>query len=434
MGSSALRLRVIGQSPRGVHGWLIIIEEVKMRILDDVSVTDVTGFKAAGIAAGVKKSGKKDMMLLYSEVEAVSAAAFTTNRVKAAPILVNMENINNAVTRAIVVCSGNANACTGEQGLADAKAMTERVAEKLGLDSKEVLVQSTGVIGVNLPMDKIIPGIDNLVENLTDDGGVDAAVAIMTTDLIKKEFGVEVEIGGKPVKIIGMAKGSGMIHPNMATMLSFVVTDANIEKELLQKAFKEIVNDSYNMISVDGDTSTNDMACVIANGLAGNKKISEENEDYNKFKMALQEVNEALAKKIAEDGEGATKFLEVEVLGAKSKEDARLISKSVITSNLTKCAFFGADANWGRILCAMGYSGGFFEVDKVKIELQAKGMNLVVAEAGRGIGFDEEYAKQLLLHKFLKVVITLEDGNFTAKAWGCDLSYDYVKINGDYRS
>ena len=247
-----------------------------MRILDDVSVTDVTGFKAAGIAAGVKKSGKKDMMLLYSEVEAVSAAAFTTNRVKAAPILVNMENINNAVTRAIVVCSGNANACTGEQGLADAKAMTERVAEKLGLDSKEVLVQSTGVIGVNLPMDKIIPGIDNLVENLTDDGGVDAAVAIMTTDLIKKEFGVEVEIGGKLIKIIGMAKGSGMIHPNMATMLSFVVTDANIEKELLQKAFKEIVNDSYNMISVDGDTSTNDMACVIANGLAGNKKISEE--------------------------------------------------------------------------------------------------------------------------------------------------------------
>lgn len=405
-----------------------------MRILDDVSVTDVQGFKAAGIAAGVKKSGKKDMMLLYSEVEAVSAAAFTTNRVKAAPILVNMENINNAVTRAIIVCSGNANACTGDQGLADAKAMTQRVADKLGLDSKEVLVQSTGVIGVNLPMDKIIPGIDNLVENLTDDGGVDAAVAIMTTDLIKKEFGVELEIGGKSVKIIGMAKGSGMIHPNMATMLSFVVTDANIEKELLQKAFKDIVDDSYNMISVDGDTSTNDMACVVANGLAGNKKITEENDDYFRFKAALQEVNEALAKKIAEDGEGATKFLEVEVIGAKSKADAKLISKSVITSNLTKCAFFGADANWGRILCAMGYSGGEFDVNKVKIELQAKGMNLVVAEKGRGIGFDEEYAKQLLLHKFLKVLITLEDGEATAKAWGCDLSYDYVKINGDYRS
>lgn len=405
-----------------------------MRILDDVSVTDVQGFKAAGIAAGVKKSGKKDMMLLYSEVEAVSAAAFTTNRVKAAPILVNMENINNAVTRAIIVCSGNANACTGDQGLADAKAMTQRVADKLGLDSKEVLVQSTGVIGVNLPMDKIIPGIDNLVENLTDDGGVDAAVAIMTTDLIKKEFGVELEIGGKSVKIIGMAKGSGMIHPNMATMLSFVVTDANIEKELLQKAFKDIVDDSYNMISVDGDTSTNDMACVMANGLAGNKKITEENDDYFRFKAALQEVNEALAKKIAEDGEGATKFLEVEVIGAKSKADAKLISKSVITSNLTKCAFFGADANWGRILCAMGYSGGEFDVNKVKIELQAKGMNLVVAEKGRGIGFDEEYAKQLLLHKFLKVLITLEDGEATAKAWGCDLSYDYVKINGDYRS
>ena len=405
-----------------------------MKILDDVSVTDVQGFKAAGIAAGVKKSGKKDMMLLYSEVEAVAAAAFTTNRVKAAPIILNMENIKNATTRAVVVNSGNANACTGDQGLADATTMTTLVAEKLQLDPKEVLVQSTGVIGVNLPMEKIIGGIDNLVENLTDDGGVDAAVAIMTTDLIKKEFGVEVELSGKPVKIIGMAKGSGMIHPNMATMLSFVVTDANIEKELLQKAFKDIVNDSYNMISVDGDTSTNDMACVIANGLAGNKKITEENEDFDKFKEALLAVNEALAKKIAEDGEGATKFLEVEVVGAKSKEDARLISKSVITSNLTKCAFFGADANWGRILCAMGYSGGEFEVDKVKIELQAKGMNLVVAEKGRGIGFDEEYAKQLLLHKFLKVAITLEDGEASAKAWGCDLSYDYVKINGDYRS
>lgn len=407
---------------------------VKMRILDDVSVTDVQGFKAAGIAAGIKKSGKKDMMLLYSEVEAVAAAAFTTNRVKAAPVLLNMENIKNATTRAVIVNSGVANACTGDQGFADAKEMTEKVAEKLGLDSKEVLVQSTGVIGVNLPMDKVIHGIDNLVENLTDDGGVDAAVAIMTTDLIKKEFGVELEIGGKTVRIIGMAKGSGMIHPNMATMLSFVVTDANIEKELLQKAFKDIVDDSYNMISVDGDTSTNDMACVIANGLAGNKKITEENDDYLRFKVALQEVNEALAKKIAEDGEGATKFLEVEVIGAKSKADAKLISKSVVTSNLTKCAFFGADANWGRILCAMGYSGGEFDVNKVKIELQAKGMNLVVAEKGRGIGFDEDYAKQLLLHKFLKVLITLEDGEASAKAWGCDLSYDYVKINGDYRS
>lgn len=405
-----------------------------MKILDDVSVTDVQGFKAAGIAAGVKKSGKKDMMLLYSEVEAVAAAAFTTNRVKAAPILLNMENIKNATTRAVVVNSGNANACTGDQGYQDAVTMTTLVAEKLELDPKEVLVQSTGVIGVNLPMDKIIGGIDNLVENLTDDGGVDAAVAIMTTDLIKKEFGVEVELGGKPVKIIGMAKGSGMIHPNMATMLSFVVTDANIEKELLQKAFKDIVNDSYNMISVDGDTSTNDMACVIANGLAGNKKITEENEDFDKFKEALLLVNEALAKKIAEDGEGATKFLEIEVVGAISKEDARLMAKSIITSNLTKCAFFGADANWGRILCAMGYSGGEFDVNKVKIELQAKGMNLVVAEKGRGIGFDEEYAKQLLLHKFLKVLITVEDGSASAKAWGCDLSYDYVKINGDYRS
>lgn len=405
-----------------------------MNVIENASVTSVQGFKAIGISAGLKKSGKKDMMLLYSEVEAVGAAAFTTNRVQAAPIQVDKEHIKNATTRAIVVNSGNANACTGAQGLADCKEIATLVAQKLGVKVEEVLVQSTGVIGVNLPMEKIRLGLDALVTSISDTGGKDAATAIMTTDLTQKEFGVEIMLNGKPVKIVGMAKGSGMIHPNMATMLSFVVTDASIEKELLQKAFKDIVEDTYNMISVDGDTSTNDMACVMANGLAGNIKITTENEDYQTFKEALQFVNETLAKKIAEDGEGATKLLEVILVGAKTKNDAKIAAKSIITSSLTKCAFFGADANWGRILCAMGYSGAEFDVAKVKIELESNGMNLVVAEEGRGIGFDEDYAKKLLLNKNIKILITFGDGNASAKAWGCDLSYNYVKINGDYRS
>ena len=392
------------------------------------------GFSANGIHAGMRKNkSKKDLSLIVSEELCTAAATYTQNKVKGAPLTVTKQHLKNGRARAIICNSGNANTCNSN-GIELANEVCALAAKELGLKEDDIIVASTGVIGQPMSIDPFKDHMKELVKGLNVDGSHDACYGIMTTDTQPKEYAVEFKLGNAKCHIGAIAKGSGMIHPNMATMLSFVVTDANIEKELLQKAFKEIVNDSYNMISVDGDTSTNDMACVIANGLAGNKKISEENEDYNKFKMALQEVNEALAKKIAEDGEGATKFLEVEVLGAKSKEDARLISKSVITSNLTKCAFFGADANWGRILCAMGYSGGFFEVDKVKIELQAKGMNLVVAEAGRGIGFDEEYAKQLLLHKFLKVVITLEDGNFTAKAWGCDLSYDYVKINGDYRS
>jgi glutamate N-acetyltransferase/amino-acid N-acetyltransferase len=401
-------------------------------------VTAAKGFKAAGCEAQIKyKNGKKDMALVYSEKPCVTAGTFTTNKVFAAPVKWDRNIVyNEDFAQAVVVNSGVANACTGVEGDNACAEEAKAVAKVLDVPENAVLIGSTGVIGMQLPVDRICAGIEKLAPMLDDslEAGTQAAEAIMTTDTRSKQVAVEVEVAGTKVTIGGMCKGAGMIHPNMATMLCYITTDCDIDKALLQKMTSDIVEDSFNMISVDGDTSTNDMACVIANGLAGNKKISEENEDYNKFKMALQEVNEALAKKIAEDGEGATKFLEVEVLGAKSKEDARLISKSVITSNLTKCAFFGADANWGRILCAMGYSGGFFEVDKVKIELQAKGMNLVVAEAGRGIGFDEEYAKQLLLHKFLKVVITLEDGNFTAKAWGCDLSYDYVKINGDYRS
>ncbi len=404
-----------------------------MKILNNPSITDVNGFLANGVACGIKKSGKLDMAMIISEVDAVCAAAFTTNKFCAAPVIVDREHLKNDGIRAVVVNSGVANACTGDKGYEDAKTMAKLVGDKLGVTKEEVFVQSTGVIGVNLPMDKIETGVDMLFETLGKNGDL-AARGIMTTDLVPKVFGVEVVLDNKPIKIIGMAKGSGMIHPNMATMLSFVVTDANIEKALLQKAFSTIVDDTFNMISVDGDTSTNDMAMVMANGLGENKKITEENEDYKVFAEALQKVNEELAKKIAEDGEGATKFVEVEVSGAKSKKDAKLIAKSVVTSNLTKCAFFGEDANWGRIVCAMGYSEGDFDTNGVGINITSAGGSVTVAENGSGIKFDEEQAKKVLGEKFLRVEISLLDGNASAKSWGCDLSYNYVKINGDYRS
>ncbi len=404
-----------------------------MKILNNPSITDVNGFLANGVACGIKKSGKLDMAMIISEVDAVCAAAFTTNKFCAAPVIVDREHLKNEGIRAVVVNSGVANACTGDKGYEDAKTMAKLVGDKLGVTKEEVFVQSTGVIGVNLPMDKIETGVDMLFETLGKNGDL-AARGIMTTDLVPKVFGVEVVLDNKPIKIIGMAKGSGMIHPNMATMLSFVVTDANIEKALLQKAFSTIVDDTFNMISVDGDTSTNDMAMVMANGLGENKKITEENEDYKVFAEALQKVNEELAKKIAEDGEGATKFIEVEVSGAKSKKDAKLIAKSVVTSNLTKCAFFGEDANWGRIVCAMGYSEGDFDTNGVGIKITSAGGSVTVAENGSGIKFDEEQAKKVLGEKFLRVEISLLDGNASAKSWGCDLSYNYVKINGDYRS
>lgn len=404
-----------------------------MKILNNPSITDVNGFLANGVACGIKKSGKLDMAMIISEVDAVCAAAFTTNKFCAAPVIVDKEHLKNDGIRAVVVNSGVANACTGDKGYEDAKTMAKLVGDKLGVTKEEVFVQSTGVIGVNLPMDKIETGVDMLFETLGKNGDL-AARGIMTTDLVPKVFGVEVVLDNKPIKIIGMAKGSGMIHPNMATMLSFVVTDANIEKVLLQKAFSTIVDDTFNMISVDGDTSTNDMAMVMANGLGENKKITEENEDYKVFAEALQKVNEELAKKIAEDGEGATKFVEVEVSGAKSKKDAKLIAKSIVTSNLTKCAFFGEDANWGRIVCAMGYSEGDFDTNGVGIKITSAVGSIAVAENGSGIKFDEEYAKKVLGEKFLRVEISLLDGNASAKSWGCDLSYNYVKINGDYRS
>ncbi len=406
-----------------------------MKIIENGSITNVKGIKATGLAVGLKKSGKKDMALIYSEVKAVSAGVFTKNLAKAAPIVLDMEHIKNENTQAIIVNSGNANSCTGNTGFENAKKMTEIVANKLGLKNEEVLVQSTGIIGVQLDMEKIEKGIEKTAENLTYDGGSEAAQAIMTTDLIKKEICLEIEIDGKKVIVAGMAKGSGMIHPNMATMLSFTVTDVNIEKSLLQKMFSEIADNTFNMISVDGDTSTNDMACVLANGLAENEKIVDETSaGYKEFKEALYKVNEELAKLIAKDGEGATKLIEVTTKGAKTLEDAKKVSKSVITSSLFKAAVFGGDPNWGRILCAVGYSEAELIIDKVDIYLKANESIVQVANNGMSMEFDVKKAEEILKNEKVEIIIELNDGQFDATAWGCDLSYDYVKINAEYHT
>ncbi|MFD3157918.1 bifunctional glutamate N-acetyltransferase/amino-acid acetyltransferase ArgJ [Haloimpatiens sp. FM7330] len=405
-----------------------------MKVLKDKTITDVQNFLASGISGGLKKSGKKDLCVIYSKVEAVGAAVFTTNKVKAAPILLNMENIKSDNIQAIVVNSGNANSCTGKLGIENAKKMGETAANSLGIKPKEVLVQSTGLIGLQLPMDKIIPAIEKGCSMISNTGGSDAGEAIKTTDTYAKSIAVEFEIDGKKVMMSGIAKGSGMIHPNMATMLSFIVTDANITKEMLNKAFKSSVDDSYNMISVDGDTSTNDMSAILANKCAGNSLIDCEDEKFNIFKNALDFVNVELAKMIAKDGEGATKLLEVSVLNGKDIKSAKACAKSVITSDLTKCAFFGADANWGRILCAIGYSGADFDPEKVDIFFKANSKKIQVAKDGMSLPFDEDLAKEILLEEYVKVIIDLKDGKENATAWGCDLTYDYVKINGCYRT
>ena len=406
-----------------------------MKIIKDGTITNVKGIKAAGISAQLKKSGKKDLALIYSEKKAVSAAVFTKNLVKAAPIILNMENIKNGNTQAIIVNSGNANSCTGETGLENAKKMTEFAANELGLKKEEILVQSTGIIGVQLAMKKIETGISKICKEISENGGNDAATAIMTTDTFTKQICAEIEINGKTVTIAGMAKGSGMIHPNMATMLAFTVTDVNIEKSLLQKIFSEITDSTFNMISVDGDTSTNDMACVLANGLAGNEKIVDENTDgYIEFKEALHKVNEELAKLIAKDGEGATKLIQVTTNGAETLKDAKKVSKSVITSSLFKAAAFGGDPNWGRILCAVGYSEANLKTDKVNIFLKAGNDMVQVAKNGMAQDFDVPMAEKILKAETVEIIIELNDGKFEATAWGCDLSYDYVKINAEYHT
>jgi glutamate N-acetyltransferase/amino-acid N-acetyltransferase len=411
-----------------------IKEEKLLEILKDKTITDVPGFKAAGVYSGLRKKKRKDLCVIYSGTPCTSAATFTTNKVKAAPIIVNMEHIKSEHTRAIVVNSGNANACNGPEGLETAYLMAQTAAECLSVSENEVLVGSTGVIGVPLPRDIIIHGIKKACSELSSDGGHLAAEAIMTTDTVPKEVAVEIEIGGHSVIIAGMAKGSGMIHPNMATMFGFVMTNAAISKLLLSDALKSSVMDSFNMVSVDRDTSTNDMVIALANGTAGNRLIDNRGPDFEKFRDALFYVCRELAKMIAKDGEGATKLIEVSLYNARTKEDARLCARSIIMSNLVKAAIFGSDANWGRIICAMGYSGGEFSPEKADITFKGQSDSIQVVKDGIGLPFDEERAKELLDEEYVNITVDLMDGSYDATAWGCDLSYDYVKINGAYRT
>lgn len=404
-----------------------------IKVLKNKNITDVPYFKASGIHCGLKKV-KKDLCVIYSEKKAVAAATFTKNKVKAAPILLNMKSIENGNTQAIVVNSGNANACTGDDGYEKAFSMAKITAETLGLSPEEVIVASTGVIGVPLPMDTIVTGIGMACNSLSSEGGEDAAKSIMTTDTSEKIVTVEFNLGSKKAVISAMAKGSGMIHPNMGTMLSFLATDVNISKTLLNKALKESVEDSYNMVSVDGDTSTNDMVVVLANGACENTLIDSEDANYQLFKKALHFVNVEIAKMIAGDGEGATKLIETKVYNARSLKDAKTCAKAVITSSLVKAAFFGADANWGRIICALGYSGAELDVNEIDIFFSNDIGTIQICQKGGNIDFDETLAKKILEEEKITVNIDLNDGEYNATAWGCDLTYDYVKINGSYRS
>ena len=402
----------------------------------DGGVNAAQGYKAYGTYVGVKKS-KKDMAFVISDVPAKYSGTFTTNVVKAAPVLWNMEIYKHQQpVKALVVNSGNANACTGQQGIDDNEAMAQAVADAIGCTKTEVIIGSTGVIGVNLPIDIIKEGIAANIGRATYaiEDGHSAAEAIRTTDTFTKEVAVEIEVGGKKVIIGGMSKGSGMIHPNMATMLAYVTTDVNISQELLDKAVKTSVDDSYNMISVDGDTSTNDMYTVLANGMAGNEILVEEHEDYLTFKKALDYVNKELAMMIVKDGEGATKFIEVNINGARSKKDAQKLAMSVVTSNLVKTAFFGNDANWGRVLCAMGYSGVKFDPNKVTLTYTSDKGSIDLMIEGVPQKFDEAKALEIIKENGVKVNVHMEEGTSKGTAWGCDLSYEYVKINGEYRT
>ena len=402
----------------------------------DGGITTVKGFQAAGAAVGIKPR-KMDMAIVYSEHPCYAAGVFTKNLVRAAPVLWSQSILNSEKKfRAIITNSGNANACTGELGKVHVKQEAEKFAALKGVNPDGVFVCSTGVIGVPLPIDTVLKGIEttsNLLGSTREHGAL-AAKGIMTTDTIPKEIAVECSISGVPVRIGAIAKGAGMIHPNMATMLGFVVTDCNITPSLLQKALSEVTERSFNMISVDGDTSTNDQVTLLANGLANNPIIDQENQDYMLFKEALEYGAMFLAKKIAYDGEGATKFLEVHVKGAKDYETARTIVKSVVRSVLVKCAFFGEDANWGRILCAMGYSGASFDPLGVTIQFIANNKNITLMERGVPTKFDEALAKEILKNREIHIEITLYEGSEEATAWGCDLSHEYVNINGHYRS
>ena len=400
-------------------------------------VTAAKGYEAASTAAGIKYQGRTDMALIYSQVPCVSAGTFTTNVVKAAPVKWDRQIVDSgAGVQAVVVNSGIANACTGEEGMGYCKETAEAAAKALNIDAAGVLVGSTGVIGMQLPMQKLVDGIQVLAGKKAEglQSGHDAALAIMTTDTVEKEMAVEIEIGGKTVTIVGMSKGSGMIHPNMCTMLAFITTDAAITKEALQKALSEDVEDTYNMISVDGDTSTNDTAILLANGLAGNQEITYASPEYETFKEALHMVNETLAKKMAGDGEGATALFEVKVVGAESIKQAKTLAKSVVCSNLTKAAIAGHDANWGRILCAMGYSGVQFDPEKVDLFFESKAGKLQIIENGVATDYSEEVATKILSEPEITATADIKMGDYSATAWGCDLTHEYININADYRS
>ena len=400
-------------------------------------VTAAKGFQAASTAAGIKYKDRKDMAMIYSEVPCKAAGTFTTNIVKAAPVKWDHNVVyNSKAAQAVVINAGIANACTGEEGMGYCKQTAEKVEKVLGIAADEVLVASTGVIGMQLPIDRICNGIDAMVPLLKGDtgSGTEASKAIMTTDTKNKEVAVTIELSGKTVTIGGMCKGSGMIHPNMCTMLSFVTTDAAISKELLQEALSADVQDTYNMISVDGDTSTNDTVLVMANGQAENTPITKEGKDYKTFCEALHFIMLELSKKIAGDGEGCTCLFEATVIGAKDKNQARTIAKSVVCSSLTKAAVFGHDANWGRILCAMGYSGAQFDPEVVDIWLESKAGTIKIVENGIATDYSEETATKILSEEEVIAKMDIKEGNETATAFGCDLTYEYVKINGDYRS
>ena len=400
-------------------------------------VTAAKGFLAAGAEANVKYKNRKDMAMVYSQVPCVAAGVFTSNVVKAAPVVWDREIVTNSpYAQAVVVNSGIANACTGKQGYDYCKETADTAAEALHIPSDAVLVASTGVIGMQLPMDRITAGVKKLAGQLCEslEAGTQAAEAIMTTDTVSKQVAVQIELGGKTVTVGGMAKGSGMIHPNMCTMLGFVTTDAAISHELLQEALSADVVDTFNMISVDGDTSTNDSLVVLANGLAGNPEITEKNEDYAVFCQALHEVNETLAKMMAGDGEGATALFETKVYNADTKENARILAKSVICSSLTKAAIYGHDANWGRILCALGYSGASFDPENLELFFESEAGKIQIYKDGCAVDYSEEEATKILSCPAVTVLVDMKMGSEEATAWGCDLTYDYVKINADYRS
>ena len=392
------------------------------------------GFSANGVHCGFRKNqGKKDLSLIFSSVPCSAAAVYTTNLVKGAPLTVTKKHLSNGIAQAVICNSGNANTCNAN-GIEIAEKMSALAAKALGISSEDMIVASTGVIGQPLSIAPIAAGLPELVAGLSPEGGKAAAEGIMTTDTVMKEVAVEFTLGGKTCHLGGIAKGSGMIHPNMATMLVFLTTDAAITPAMLQKALSGDIAGTFNMLSIDGDTSTNDMVTVLANGLAGNPTVDAEGEDFTAFMKALNSVTIALCRKIAGDGEGATKLLECKVSGAADLDTAKTVAKSVICSSLLKAAMFGADANWGRVLCAIGYSGANVDVNKVDVAFHSAAGTVEVCKNGAGLDFSEEFAKKVLLEKEIEILVELNSGEFPSTAWGCDLTYDYVKINGDYRT